>query len=269
MSFSLEAGYQPRTISELMNVVRINVNEQFGTEYEVDTFLGTNFYKFFYSVIQELQANEVRASEIVLRLQQYFDVTNEMIVRPNTTHPGIFDYFSARGFIVSSKPPADADAGKVYIAIDLDSGADDYDDKKLEACTIIKDCVAAGIVSQGSEVETLTLSNNQSFDYKFNLPDVTTLLLRLTLVNSANNQFSVLSPEETAQLLFDNINARYRLGLSFEPQRYFSVLDAPWAASVLLEYKLDGAGSWLSAVYVSDYDELFTFGLEDIEVVES
>ena len=62
-----------------MDQVREGVNEQFGTTYDAESFVGTNFYKYFYALIQQLQMNEIRASEIVLKLQQYFTVTNESI----------------------------------------------------------------------------------------------------------------------------------------------------------------------------------------------
>jgi hypothetical protein len=119
MSFAQDTGYLPLTIDALMNIVRENVNTQFGTTYDEDTFLGTNFYKYFYAIIQRLQENEVKTSEIFLRMQEYFDITNEMIQRPNTTAPGIIDYFAAAGYHVSVKAPLDADAGKVFIAVDV------------------------------------------------------------------------------------------------------------------------------------------------------
>ncbi len=267
MSFAQDQGYIPSTVKDLMALVMAGVNTQFGTTYDEETFLGTNFYKYFYALVQRLQENEIKTSEIVLKLQQYFSETNEAIVRPNTTNPGLVDYFAARGFLVSVKEPNDTDRGKVYIAIDLDSGAEGYAAKKLEANTIIKDSVPAGIVSQGTEVSTIALSNNQSFDFKFNLPDESPIKLKLTITLSANNQFAILTDSEVIDKLYENITARYRLGLSFEPQRYFSVLDAPWAASVLLEYSLDGGSVWLDDVYVSNYDELLTFTIADISVV--
>jgi hypothetical protein len=268
MSFAEDTGYLPNTISDLMGLVRVGVNEQFGTSYDAETFLGTNFYKYFYALIQRLQEQEVKASEIVVKLQQYFTETNEAITRPNTTHPGIIDYLTAAGFTASTKAPIDADAGKLYVCVDLDSGAADYADTKLEVCTIIKDSCVAGVISQGTEVESITLSNSQSFDFKFNLPTYVPIILRLTITTSSNNQFTVLTTDEIRQLLFDNINERYRLGLNFEPQRYFSVLDAPWAASVLLEYSFNAGVDWDSVVYAADYDELLTFEIGDIEIVE-
>jgi hypothetical protein len=267
MSFAEDQGYLPATAFDLMELVRAGVNDQFGTTYDADTFAGTNFYKYFYALIQRLQENEVRTSEIVLKLQQYFAETNEDIARPNTTHPGLFDYFDAAGFLVSSKRPEAADAGKLYVCVDVDDTADDYDAKKTQICTILKDIVVAGVVTQGTESLAIALSNDQSFDYKFSLPDRIPIELRLTITQSSNNQFAILTDEEVAQLLLDNITARYRLGLNFEPQRYFSLIDAPWAATVLLEWSDDAGANWHSTVSANDFDELFEFDLGDISVV--
>jgi hypothetical protein len=269
MSFAQEQGYIPATIADLMDLVREGVNEQFATDYDAETFEGTNLYKYFYALIQRLQENEVKTSEIVLKLQQYFDVTNEKITRPNTTHPGLLDYLTALGYRASTKPPADADAGKVYVCVDLTGAEDDYAAKKLEICTAIRDCVPAGIISQGAQVETIALSNDQSFDFKFALPDRIPILLKLTLTVSDNNQTTILSDDDVRALLIANIAARYRLGLDFEPQRYFSVLDAPWCAAVLLEWSEDAGANWYSTVSDLDFDELYEFDEGDITIVSA
>lgn len=268
MSFAQDTGYVPNTIPQLMDIVRVNVNTQFGTAYTTDTFLGTNFYKYFYSLIQMLQANEIKTSEIVLKMQQYFSITNEAIERPNTTAPGLLNYLSAKGYTASVKAPISADAGKIYVCVNVDNTAPTYAATKLDICTSIKDCVVAGVISQGTEVSTITLANNQSFDFKYNLPTKIPVKLKLTITLSANNQSTILSDAQIAQNLFANINARYRLGMSFEPQRYFSVVDAPWASSVLLQCSTDGGTTWASTVYAAAYNELFTFALTDISVVD-
>lgn len=390
MSFASETGYIPVSIGQLMTVVRENVNAQFGTEYDETTFQGTNFYKYFYALIQRLQSNEVKTSEIFQRLQEYFNVTNEKLARPNTTAPGIFDYFESKGFFVSVKPPIDEDAGKIFICVDtqdnhargvveitdytklvsgtddaitvgataftaqagaetpgagtfqaatsneataislaaqinanatagalveawavgakayiralavgtagnsialsytdndtnvgatvsganLSGGAaladdeDDYDDTKLALCGYVRDCVVGGVISQGTEQEEITLSNNQAFTFKYNLPTKIPVLLRLTLTLSENNQFSVGSPDSIKETLMANIAARYKLGMNFEPQRYFSVIDAPWAAQVLLEWSDDAGGNWYSTIYDAEYDEVFSFDSGDISIVE-
>jgi hypothetical protein len=216
-----------------------------------------------------LQESEIKTSEIFLRLQEYFAITNEKILRPNTTGPGIYDYFKSKGYFVSVKPPLDADAGKLFLCVDVDDGAGDYDDVKSEVAGLIRDCAVAGVVTQGTEVTAITLSNNQSFDFKFNLPTKIPVKLRLTLTLSENNQFTVESTDWIKERLLANIAARYRLGMNFEPQRYFSTVDAPWAGVILLEWSDDAGANWHSTVYDADYDEVFTAETTDITVVEN
>lgn len=261
-----------------MDVVMGNVNTQFGTTYTTETFIGTNLYKFYYALIQRLQENEVKTSEIFLKLQQFIALTNERIQRPVVTPPGLIENFEAEGFKCSVKPMIDADAGKIYVCVDnpQEDPSDDwenaaeYADEKLVACTLIKDSVAAGVVSQGSETETIVLTNGQSFDFKFNLPNRIDVLLRLTVALSENNQVVIDDPDTQKQRLLDNINARYALGKNFEPQKYFDINDdAPWAESVLLEWSDDAGANWHDTVYDADYDDLFKVLLENIELVES
>ena len=268
MGFSQEEGYTPVSIETMMAVVMANVNEQFRTSYTTETFVGTNHYKYFYALMQRVQEGEVKLSEIFLKLQQYFAITNEMISRPVVTNPGIIDKLAAEGYIASVKPPEEADAGKMFICVDVDDGAEDYAETKLDICTIIKDSSVAGVVTMGDESQTIVLTNGQSFDFKFNLPDPVPVLLRLTVTLSENNQFVIAAPEVTKQKLLDNLAARYRLGKNFEPQKYFQVSDAPWASQVLLEYSTDDGMNWETEVYDAEFDELFTFGLDDVELVE-
>lgn len=144
-----------------------------------------------------------------------------------------------------------------------------YETEKDEICLLISQIVVGGVVTMGTEVETIVISNGQAFDYKFFLPDRKSTKLRLTITTSENNQVVISSPDEIKALLLANINARYRLGKNFEPQRYFSVIDAPWAAVVLLEYSLDEGATWQSGVYDSLFTDLFDFGLDDITLVEN
>lgn len=268
MSFSSDNGYSAPTIETVMTAIMDGINSEFGTTYTYETFVGTNFYKFFYALAQRVQENEIKTSEIFVLLQQYFAVTNESIQRPVATNPGIIEAFEREGFIASVKPMIDADAGKIHICVDVDDTDPDYDDIKLEIATIIKDSTVAGAVTQGTEVENIVLSNGQAFDFKFNLPDEIPVLLKLTLTLSENNQNLILTPDEVKQKLFDNIAAKYRVGKNFEPQTYFTVVDAPWCSEVLLEWSDDAGANWESTVFDAEYDEKYTFGLEDIELVE-
>lgn len=276
MSFSQENGYVPSSIETLMDLVRQGINTSFGTSYTSETFIGTGWYKYFYVLIQKLQQNEVKTSEIFVKLQEYFNVTNERISRPVVTNPGLIEKLEAEGYIASVKPMIEGDAGKIHVCVDVDDDAEDYAETKLDICTIIKDSTVAGAVTQGTEEETIVLSNGQSFDFKYNLPNRIPVWLKLTVTLSENNQVVILPPDEIKLNLLQNILARYRLGKNFEPQRYFGLTDAPWASDVLLEWTddvtdgvLDDTPTWNTDVYDAAYDDLFDVALERITLVEA
>jgi hypothetical protein len=274
MSFASDTGYTPITIETMMLSVMDNINIQFNTTYTPETFVGTNFYKYFYAAIQRLQENEVKTSEIFLNLQSYFRITNEKISRPVVTSPGLIEVLEANDFLASVKPMIDADAGKISICIDkaVDTGfwedSVDYLTDKLAAATIIKDSSVAGAVTQGTEVEAIVLSNGQSFDFKYNLPNRIPVHLRLTLTLSENNMVAIGDPDDVKLALLNNVLARYRLGKNFEPQRYFTTSDAPWASIVLLEWSDDDEVNYYDIVFDADYDDLFAFDLARIHLVE-
>lgn len=269
MSFSSESGYTPASIDTLMLSVMTNVNTQFGSTYTAETFIGTNFYKFFYALIQDLQKNEIKTSEIFLYLQDYFRTTNESISRPVVTGPGVIEALTTAGYIASVKPPADADAGKLYICVDTDETLPTYAATKLAINTLIKDSTVAGVITQGAESSTITLTNGQAFAFKFKLPNRITVKLKLTTTLSENNQSLILGPDEVKLRLIANVLSRYKLGKNFEPQKYFSVLDAPWASNVLLQWSSDGGTTWYSTVYDAAYDDVFVVSLDDTTLIEA
>ncbi len=277
MGFSQVNGYVPVTIETMMLSVMENVNTQFGTDYTADTFIGTNYYKFFYALIQKLQENEVKTAEIFLKLQQYFTITNEKIANPVVTAPGLIENLETNGYIASVKPPEDADAGKVYVCVDkqLDDvdtnweDSDDYDADKLAVCTILKDSTIAGVVTQGDQVESITLSNGQSFDFKYALPNRIPVHLKLTLTLSENNMVEVGNPDDVkAQLLFQ-VRDRYRQGKNFEPQKYWQQSDSPWASTVLLEWSDDDEMTYHPDVFDANFDDVYDVKLARIHLVEA
>jgi hypothetical protein len=267
MSFSAENGYIPSSFQTLMDEYMAEVNDEFSTTYTSESFVGTGFYKFAYPILQKVQGSEVRTSEIFLKLQQYISLTNERIRRPSVTNEGLLDVFTDEGYIASIKPMIADDAGKINVCVDVDDQADDYAATKLEIATILKNSTVAGTVTQGDESETIVLTNGQSFDFKFHLPDSVDVLLRLTLTLSENNQVVIKTDEEVKEILLGNIASKYRLGKKFEPQRYFGIVDAPWCSVVLLEYSVDDGENWLSSVFDANFDDKFNCLLANTSVV--
>lgn len=281
MGFASDSGYTPISIDTMMLSIMDNVNIQFGTTYTADTFLGTNFYKYFYALIQRLQENEIKTSEIFLKLQQYFIITNEKISRPVVTNQGLLDAIQTNtdstptGFISSVKEMVVGDAGKIYICVDKKVSSGNWEDSagyavdKLAVATIIKNSTCAGCVTQGGESTTITLSNGQDFDFKYALPNRIPVDLRLTMTLSDNNQVEIMTDDDIKTALLANVTARYSLGKDFEPQRYWNISDSPWAAVVLLEWSTDSGSNYYSTVFDANFDDLYQVDLSRLHIVEA
>lgn len=275
MGYSQENGYVPVDIQTIMDSLMANVNTQFSKSFTRETFQGTNFYKHFYALAQRMQESEVKTSEIFVKLQQYFDEINARIQRPVVTNPGTIENLEKEGYITSVKPMVEEDAGKRNVCVDVDDTDEDYADKKLEICTLLSKSTVGGVVTEGTEEETIVLSNGQSFVYKYHLPNRIPIWLRLTITLSENNQVVIGAPDATKLKLLQNINARYRLGLNFEPQKYFSLADAPWGGQVVLEWtddvtdgELDETPTWHDEIFDASFDDRFDIALERITLVE-
>jgi hypothetical protein len=269
MSYAQENGYTPLSFDEIMSSLREGLNTQMGTSYTAESFVGTGWYKFFYSPAQKILEGQTKLSEVFQKLQEYIALTNEAISRPSVSFPGIIDALAGDGWVASVKPPNNTDAGKIFVCVDVDTAGPTYAAQKLAINTLLSKYVAGGIVSQGDQTSAIVITNGQSFDFKFSVPDEIPVLLRLTAVESENNKLAVPDDEDLRQAIFDKVTAKYRLGLNFEPQTYFTETDAPWAASMVLEWSDDDGSNWNDDVYDAAFEDLFTFGLEDIEVVVS
>ncbi len=266
MSYAQDNGYTAVTFADLMGTIRLGINAQFGTSYTVDNFVGTNYYKYFYVLVQKALENETKAAEIFTKLQEYFATINATIQRPSVSLPGLIDSFTSQGFVASVKKNVGGDEGTVSICILVDPDADGYATTKLQLCNLIKDYVTAGMITTGDQTENIVLTNGQDFDFSYNLPDETPVLLRAGITSTDNQIYTIPTDEVIRQLIFDNIAARYRLGWDFEPQRYLTAVDLPWAATILFEWSDNAGSTWHSTVFQAAFDDLYTFALEDIDV---
>jgi hypothetical protein len=120
MSFAKDNGYTPRTLAEIISDLRVKINGQFTTNFTEENFVGSNWYKYSYALAQTIQEGEIKTAEIFAKYQEYIATTNETIQRPSVSAPGILDTLEAAGFVASVKPPADADAGKSFICVQVE-----------------------------------------------------------------------------------------------------------------------------------------------------
>lgn len=267
MSFASENGYVPVSFEAMMELIMNGLNAQFDTGYTTETFLGSNHYKYFYVLVQRVMENQNKTAEIFAKLSQYISSTNLKIQRPSVSLPGLIDSFESKGYVISVAKTTSVDPGEIEITVQLDNTLPNYAAKKIEVAKLLSEFVVAGMVTKGTEVTPIVLSNGQSFDFKFRLPYIFETLLRLTVTQSENQSVSLPTDEQLRLQLFNNLNARYRLGWDFEPQRYMTIPDLPWASDILLEYSIDDGSTWSSDVYTSPADVLFKYSVEDMEVI--
>jgi len=88
MAWDLTNGYQPRTFDEIKAAMLAEINTQFGTTYDEDTIIGTEFYRFFYGGIQLVMQAEGYTAEIAAKMTDYIRTANENINLPKSTIDG-------------------------------------------------------------------------------------------------------------------------------------------------------------------------------------
>lgn len=267
MAYS-QGGYIPSTFDDIMARLIIRVNEQFGTSYTAQTFVGTNFYKCFYPLVQEVISAKADFSEAYEKLADYIRDTNSVLNVNKTPDDALISTFKEAGYVLSLEKNTLENAGTIAACVDVDGEAEDYPAKKAEILELLKENTVAGMYFKGSERGLRTLTNGQDMEFAFALPVRSNMDLKLTLTLSGDTNILVDSESEIKDKLLSNLAEMYALGRKFEPARYFTVSrDCPYAAAVLLEYKKDGEESWSSGVYQSDYTDLFVFDKNNIEVV--
>jgi hypothetical protein len=262
-------GYVPRSLNDIFELLRDGINEQFGTSYTAEEFEGTNLYKYFYVFAQMLEQCEVDTSQIFEKLKDYIATTNEKIAIPKTPVEGLIEAFSDLGFVISVKPQTADDAGTLSVCVDVDETADDYSTKKATILQGLCDYTVAGLFCDGTETGNITLSNNQVFEFAYFLPTRYETNLKLTITLSGNTPYIPDSIVEIKSKLIANIKELYRLGLNFEPAKYYTISrDVPQASSVLLQYKNSATSDeYVSDIFVAEFQDLFEFSEDNIEVV--
>jgi hypothetical protein len=262
-------SYIPPTFDELLEVVTKKWNEEFGTNYDIETFKGTNAYRFAYVFIQTQIKQQAAVSEIYAKLQDYFNVVNAGINAATTTNEGIVREFRNKGYVASARDNSQAQAGTLAVAVDVDVSDEQYEDKEFEILNIIKDNSVAGLYCEGTQSGDITLSNGQVKTFKFTPAEKIKTKLQLEIKRARGSEYVSDSEDLVKEKLLLNLKNLYGLGQDFAPEKYFEIArDAPYAKSLSLKYLNPKTKDKLTSdVYTAEYTDLFTFQSSDIEVV--
>lgn len=267
MPFNTEYGYVPESVPSLIAKLIPYLNAQLGTSYTYETFQGTNLYRFVYGVAQLIADLEVDTGEIYNKLQDYFRATNEEVLVPRTPLEGLIEQFAAAGFPAVSFDQSTP--GVLKTCVNVDDQAEDYAEKKALIIETLALYTVLGLNYDGLETGDYTFSNGQVFTYKFDLPTIVPVLLKATITISLNNTSRIFTADEIRTIIDDNITELYQLGNDFEPLKYLTTKDLPFAATIALEYSLDDGSTYSGDVYSADYTDLFQYTKSEIEVIIS
>lgn len=267
MSYSVTNGYSPQSYTALLEKVVEGINEQFGTDFTTDSIVGTNWWKYFYTAIQLVMEAENNTAQLSAKMQDYIRTQNEELIEPRGTPNGLMKAFENElNIIASVKPTEQADAGHLYLAVDVDEFAEDYSIVKQKIFDLLSRTVDAGVYFEGAEQGTVTALNGQQFDYAFDLPSPVALKIKIDVYVTENKDLFIETTNSIKDKFLSNFNKLYRLGYDFEPQQFLNIeRDLPFASEINIQYSTDGV-EWKTDVLSSIYDEKFTIAENEVIV---
>lgn len=269
MSYTVTNGYSPRDYETILAQCVQIVNEQFGTSYTNQSFTGTNLWKYLYATIQGLMTVENNIAELGVKLQDYIRTQNEELIIHRSSTDGIMQAIKDELNLVSSIKPVERaeDAGKIYLAVDVDNEGTDYAQQKQKILDTLHKYMTAGLHYNGTESGTVTATNGQVFNYAYELPTEKALKIKIQVKVSENTNLFVETTNSIKEKFLENFAELYRLGYDLEPQQFLNISrDLPFASEITIQYSTNDGSSWETEILESDYKTKFTIAYADVEV---
>lgn len=276
MSFDVINGFEKQSFDDILQIMTDAINQQFNTDYTVDTIVGSNHFKFFYGGLQLRMECDNKIAELGNKIVDYIRTTNESIAQPVSSPDGTIRYFKDNlGLAVSLRPITQAsDAGKPAICVDIDPTSTTFNSMKQQIFDALRLTQTEGLywfnpsTSAGAREyrgESSAL-NGQALPYCFFVPESVSLDVRITVTRSRESLAFQLNTAQIEQTFTDNFAERYSLGKDFEGSVYLNVTDVSGASEVLVEWSADSGSNWSSSIKDMDFDEKIVLGT--ITVVE-
>ena len=270
MSFDVINGFEKQSFDDILQILTDAINQQFNTNYTVDTIVGSNHFKFFYGGLQLRMECDNKIAELGNKIVDYIRTINESISQPVSSPDGTIRYFKENlGLIVSLKPITDSsEAGKPAICVDIDPTSITFDSMKQQIFDALRltqteglywfnPSTTAGDREYRGESSAL---NGQALPYCFFVPEISTMDVRITVTRSRESLAYQLNTAQIEALFVKNFNERYSLGKDFEGSVYLNVNDIAGASEVLIEWSTDGGASWSSGIRDMNFDQKIVLG---------
>lgn len=275
MMFDVKNGYTKQTFTELLTVLTQYVNQQFNTDYTVDTIVGSNHFKSFYGGLQLVMESQNKINDLQNKVVDYIRTINESISAPISSPDGTIKYFKdTLGLDVSLRPIKDVTlAGKPAICVDIDPSSDTFAAQSQQIFDALRISQTEGLYWYNPSTEAASNEhrgessalNGQAFPYAFFTPVTAEMYIRITVTRSRDNLAYQLNPTQISNIFTDNFNKMYQLGRDFEGERYINVCDIPSAANVKVEWSTDNS-TWNEGIRQMNFDSKIT--IKHVTVVE-
>lgn len=267
MTYNITNGYSPRNYEDILEECVNAVNDEFGTSYTPQAFVGTNLWKFLYTTIQGLMTVENNIAELGVKMQDYIRTQNERLIIPTSSNDGIMQRLEEELNLISSVKPVElGEGGNVCIAVDVDDTAGDYEETKEKILKTFHKYLGAGLFYHGTESGLVTASNGQQFEYAYELPVNKPLMVKIDVTISDNTTRFIETPNVIKDKFFANFAKFYKLGYDFEPEIYLCRDDLPFASKIDISYSTDGGETYLRDILQNSYNEKITINPNDVIV---
>lgn len=270
MSFDVINGFEKQSFDDILAILTDAINQQFNTDYTVDTIVGSNHFKFFYGGLQLRMECDNKIAELGNKIVDYIRTINESIAQPVSSPDGTIRYFRENlGLTISLKPITQAsDAGKPAVCVDIDPTSTTFDSMKQQIFDALRLTQTEGLywfnpsTSAGAREyrgESSAL-NGQALPYCFFVPETSTMDIRIMVTRSRESLAFQLNTAQIEALFIQNFNERYSLGKDFEGSVYLNVNDIAGASEVLVEWSTNGGSSWSSGIRDMNFDQKIILG---------
>lgn len=270
MSFDVINGFEKQSFDDILAILTDAINQQFNTDYTVDTIVGSNHFKFFYGGLQLRMECDNKIAELGNKIVDYIRTINESIAQPVSSPDGTIRYFRENlGLTISLKPITQAsDAGKPAVCVDIDPTSTTFDSMKQQIFDALRLTQTEGLywfnpsTSAGAREyrgESSAL-NGQALPYCFFVPEESTMDIRITVTRSRESLAFQLNTAQIEALFIQNFNERYSLGKDFEGSVYLNINDIAGASEVLVEWSTNGGSSWSSGIRDMNFDQKIILG---------
>lgn len=273
MAYDTLKGFTVDPIEDLIDSYRVSANENYGTNYTIDEFKGTDEYGLCYTSAQKDAESLNYFAQLDVKVKEYIQQTNQKISRPSVIQDTIVSFFESKYNFECSVEQATA-TKRGYLNLCFNYTPESELNQSI-ANDIVKQSMCAGSYMEGDIIQSAILSNGQAIECRWKTPEEISIEFFVTVYVSRNAGQAQLTPDELKEIFDNEWSNQYKMGRDVEPQRYLNLLNTAnsdgsiWSAGIVVTSAIGGEQP-TNIVRLSTYDQLYIPNLstENIEFID-